>query len=276
MRIGVFGDSQVDPHHVKMCAEVNPLIDYDDAIAKVWYNRLAEEHDVDIHAQVSRDNLWIDSKWREHKHKYDLCIIRPAPGPRIRFSVPDEEWHVTHKKVFCNFGPAPSTFNFKDVDMDHPYIKAIHFWDKYLYVQEDYKRIYELLVQDWVRTENTLVLPMNTVSKIGGDSPLFEIEERPEKARRQWNVYMKQKYPNIDLNLIDHGVAMLPFHRNPNHIALENHELIYQLLKTYIDTGVLETPSKVKSNPTWDFPHPVMDMLEENLVENNRRAGNIK
>lgn len=276
MRIGVFGDSQVDPHHVKMCAEVNPLIDYDDAIKKVWYNRLAEKHEVTIHAQVSRDNLWIDEKWRKYKDRYDLCIIRPAPGPRIRFNVPDEEWHTAHKKVFCNFGPSPGTFNFPQVNMDHPYIKAIHFWDKYLYVQNDYKRIYELLVKDWLSSGNTLVLAMNTVSKIGGDEPMFKLEERPEKARRQWNVYLKEKYPNIDLNLIDYDYAMLPFHRNPNHIAIENHELIYELIDTYIETGELDIPKPVKSNPTWDFPHPVMDMLEENLVENNRRAGNIK
>lgn len=276
MKIGIFGDSQVDPHHVRMCSEVNPLINYNEAIKQVWYNRLSEKYDVEVHAQVSRDNFWIDEKWREHHSKYDLCIIRPAPGPRIRFNIPDEEWHSVHKKVFGNFGPGTGTLQFTNTNFEHSYIKTIHFWSKYILVQDDYKRVYELLCKEWMRDGNTIVFPMNTISNIGGSQKLFEIKNRPEKAKRAWNAYMQKKYPGIDLNLMDQEITMLPFHRNPNHIAIENHKLIFELLEEYITTGSFNIPVQVESNPTWDFPHPIMDILEENAVENNKRAGNIK
>jgi hypothetical protein len=270
MKIAVFGDSQVDPHHVRICADANPLIDYDHALKSTWYNLLKKDgHQVDVYAQVSRDNFWIDRKWQRHHKKYDLCIIRPAEGTRPYFRIPDHEWHDVHTNVFGNFGPGPQTFNYSNVDMNNPYIKSIHFWTEYMMHKDTANRVFQLLCKEWNAAPNTIVFPMNTIVNVSGGTELFVVENKPQKERREWVRYMMEKYPGININRCKTEFHALPYHRNPNHITLENHQKVYELFSKYIKTGMLETPVYVDNNETYTFPHPIMDQLEEHICIQN-------
>lgn len=270
MKIAVYGDSQVDPHHVRMSADVNPLIDYEYALENTWYNLLKKDgHEVDVYGQVSRDNFWIDRKWQQHHKNYDLNIIRPAEGTRPYFRIPDHEWHDVHKNVFGNLGPGPHTFNYSKVDLNNNYIKSLHFWIEYMMHRDTANRIFKLFVKDWNEQENTIVFPMNTIVNLSGGDELFVVKNKPQQERRKWVAYMTEKYPGININMCKTEFSALPMHRNPNHITLENHKLLYNLFSKYIETGVMETPIHVDNNETYTFPHPTMDKLEEHICEQN-------
>lgn len=270
MKIAVYGDSQVDPHHVRICADANPLIDYEYALENTWYNLLKKDgHEVTVYAQVSRDNFWIDRKWQKHHKNYDLNIIRPAEGTRPYFRIPDHEWHDVHTNVFGNFGPGPQTFNYSKVDVNNNYIKSIHFWVEYMMHKDTSNRVFDLLCRDWGGDESTIVFPMNTIANVSGAEELFVVENKPQKERREWVRYMLEKYPGINVNKCKTEFHALPYHRNPNHITLENHKLLYGLFSKYIETGELELPIHVDNNETYTFPHPIMDAVERHICEQN-------
>lgn len=270
MKIGIFGDSQVAIEHLKLCEKYNPEFNYDEALEKVWYKQLEKHHDVTNHAQLSRDNLWVDQQLLKHGDKYDLCIVRPAPGSRIHLNVPDDMWNHVHEHVFNDTGPHMSAFKYEYVDLNNKLIKTLHFYHNYIFDQPVARRVERLLAQEWQKMPNVLLL-MSHYNKAA--PPLFDVEKDVQAENREWKEYLTNKYPGINPRLNTTEALRHIAHRLPNHSCYEAHQLIYEAVMKYIETGVLERPIKMYCNNGWQFPSAVMDLVEEDCLRVNRANG---